>query len=113
MISTKAAAISLALGFATVTAVDHGLINLSSNNYVQIKLRGTDFCLGVLNRKEAKQGSNLIIYGCDSKMIGQAFQIEEVGSNTYNIKYNTKNGGSKYDETLCVNYPTANEKSWH
>ena len=40
-------------------------------------------------------------------MIGQAFQIEEVddGSNTYNIKYNTKNGGSKYDETLCVNYP--------
>jgi len=103
------AAISLALGFATVTAVDHGLINLSSNPYVQIKLRGTGnpgFCLGVLNRKEAKQGSNLIIYGCDSKMIGQAFQIEEVGSNTYNIKYNTKNGGSKYDETLCVNYPT-------
>ena len=115
LISTKAAAISLALGFATVTAVDHGLINLSSNNYVQIKLRGTDFCLGVLNRKEAKQGSNLIIYGCDSKMIGQAFQIEEVKNkyNTYNIKYNTKNGGSKYDETLCVNYPTANEKSWH
>ena len=48
-------------------------------------------------------------------MIGQAFQIEEVKNkyNTYNIKYNTKNGGSKYDETLCVNYPTANEKSWH
>ena len=41
-------------------------------------------------------------------MIGQAFQIEEVKgkTNTYNIKYNTKNGGSKYDETLCVNYPT-------
>ena len=50
------------MGFATVTAVDHGLINLSSNPYVQIKLRGTDFCLGVLNRKEAKQWSNLIIY---------------------------------------------------
>ena len=51
------AAISLALGFATVTAVDHGLINLSGNNYVQIRIhkairegRGDrDSCEGALS----------------------------------------------------------------
>ena len=64
----SAAAVSLALGFAAVTAVDHGLMSFSSEPYVQIKLSGTSFCLGVLDRKNADSKSKLIIYQCDSKM---------------------------------------------
>ena len=101
----SAAAVSLALGFAAVTAVDHGLMSFSSEPYVQIKLSGTSFCLGVLDRKNADSKSKLIIYQCDSKMKGQAFQMVPVGGG-YNIKYDTKNGGSSVDRTLCVNNPS-------
>jgi len=85
----SSAAISLALGFAAVSAVDHGLVSFSSSlPYVQIKLDDTSFCLGVLDRKNADSKSKLIIYQCDSKMKGQAFQMKSVGGG-YNILYNT------------------------
>ena len=88
--------VSLALGYATVSAVNRRFMAFPAPDPVQIRLRqNTDYCLGIQDWQVADKRSEVILVRCSSNPAGQEF---EVGGSGGEIKYKAPG------RTLCVNY---------
>ena len=87
---------SLALGYATVTAVNRRFLAFPAPDPVQIRLReDTNYCLGIQDWQVADKRSEVILVRCSSNPAGQEFQV---GGSGGEIKYKAPG------RTLCVNY---------